>query len=134
MPRACVRQATDTAMEHSHEIVEHLRTLRASVALVSFEVGMTTRSRASLFRRRVQIGAHLLTTGPAMDPDTVDRVEGAPERERRRFAWSIATGVAGRARSAGFAGIVLKDLRFETATGETYDAWQDERVEASTRI
>jgi len=82
----------------------------------------------------VQIGAQFLTTGPAMDPDTVDRVEGVPERDRRRFAWSIAKGFAGRARSAGFAGIALMDLRFETAIGEAYDAWQDERIETSTRI
>ena len=164
---------------NSYEIVEHLRTLQSSVAPAMFEVGMSTRSRAWVFRRRVQIGAQFLTTGPAMDPETVqacaerlglqpgdpavylevtppfspawirrlekvgalpvsdvlrDRVAGLPERERRRFAWSTAKGVADRARSAGFAGIILMGLRFETATGEAYDAWQDERIEASTRI
>jgi hypothetical protein len=37
--------------------------------------------------------------------------------------------VAQRARAAGFAGVVLMGLRFETATGEAYEAWQDDRIE-----
>ena len=64
---------------NSYEIVEHLRALQGSVAPLRFEVGMSTRSRAWVFRRRVKVGAQFLTTGPAMDPATVrpcaDRLE-----------------------------------------------------------
>src|SRR5437762_2177188 len=57
---------------NSYEIVEHLRTLQGSVAPLRFEVGMSTRSRAWVFRRRIDIGGQFFTTGPCMDPDTVD--------------------------------------------------------------
>jgi len=64
---------------NSYEIVEHLRALQASVAPLRFEVGMSTRSRAWVFRRRIKVGAQFLPTGPAMDPATVqpcvDRLE-----------------------------------------------------------
>ena len=56
---------------NSYEVVEHLRALQGSVAPARFEVGMSTRSRAWVFRRRVDIGAQFLTTGPAMDPASV---------------------------------------------------------------
>jgi len=159
---------------NSYEIVEHLRTLQQSAVPLEFEVGMSTRSKAWVFRRRIDIGGQFFTTGPCMDPDTVDacaerlglsngappvylelsppfspawirrlegvgalpvtdalrnRVAATPQADQRRFAWSVAKGVAQRARAAGFAGVVLMGLRFETATGEAYDAWQDDRIE-----
>jgi len=56
---------------NSYEIVEHLRELQKSVAAIRFEVGMSTRSRGWMFRRRIKVGAQFLTTGPAIDPATV---------------------------------------------------------------
>lgn len=158
---------------NSYEIVEHLRTLQGSVAPLTFEVGMSTRSRAWTFRRRVAIGAQFLTTGPAMDPATVrpcaDRLElraGDPPvylevvppfspgwvkrlesvgalrvtepfrarlqsmsaNEQRRTGWRTARAVAAEARRAGFAGIVLMGLKFETVAGEAYEAWHDDAL------
>ena len=49
-----------------------------------------------------------------------------PEDQRRREAWRIARETAARARVAGFAGVVLMGLRFETLVGEAYDAWHAE--------
>jgi 5,10-methylenetetrahydrofolate reductase len=159
---------------NSYEIVEHLRTLQSSVAPLQFEVGMSTRSRSWVFRRRIDIGGQFFTTGPAMDPDTVDdcaarlglheadppvyleitppfslnwvrrlervgaipitdglreRLAATPESKLRRLGWSVAKGVAHQARAAGFAGVVLMGLRFETAIGEAYEAWRDDRIE-----
>ena len=57
---------------NSYEIVEHLRALQKSVAPVEFEVGMSTRSKAWVFRRRIDIGGQFFTTGPCIDPSTVD--------------------------------------------------------------
>jgi len=153
---------------NSYEIVEYLRALQDSVAPVTFEVGMSTRSRRWMFRRRVEVGAQFLTTGPVMDPDTVqsvaDRLELRPEdppvyleitppfserwvkrlegvgaiaitdalRERMRglsqeaaraVGWRAAKEASERAREAGFAGIVLMGLRFDTVVGEAYDVW-----------
>jgi 5,10-methylenetetrahydrofolate reductase len=51
------------------------------------------------------------------------RLERVPEEERRREAWRIARETATRAQAAGFAGVVLMGLRFETLVGEAYDAW-----------
>ena len=162
---------------NSYEIVEHLRALQQSVAPAEFEVGMSTRSKAWMFRRRVDIGGQFFTTGPAIDPETVEacaerlglangtppvylevtppfssawirrlervgalrvtdalreRVSATPEADQRRFAWSVAKGVAERARTAGFAGVVLMGLMFETATGEAYDSWHDDHIEPFT--
>jgi methionine synthase / methylenetetrahydrofolate reductase (NADH) len=68
---------------NSYEIVEHLRALQESIGDVRFEVGMSTRSKRWVFRRRVEIGAQFFTTGPVMDPDAVqgvlDRLELRPE-------------------------------------------------------
>ena len=153
---------------NSYEIVEHLRALQASVAPVKFEVGMSTRSRRWMFRRRVEVGAQFLTTGPVMDPSSVqavaDRLElrpedppvyleitppfterwvkrlegvgaipvsdalreqmrGLSEQEGRALGWRAAKDASLLARDAGFAGIVLMGLRFETVVGEAYDVW-----------
>ena len=156
---------------NSYEIVEHLRALQQEAA--PFEVGMSTRSRSWVFRRRIEVGAQFMTTGPVMDPATVQacadrlgmrdvdppvyleltppfspawvrrlervgalpvsdemraRLEAMPESEQRDFGWRAAKAIAVRARSAGFAGVVLMGLKFETAVGEGYDVWYDDRV------
>jgi 5,10-methylenetetrahydrofolate reductase len=158
---------------NNYEIVEHLRNLQEAVSPVEFEVGMSTRSRAWMFRRRIEVGGQFFTTGPVMDPESVgpcaerlelkagdppvylevtppfspgwvkrlegvgtikisdalrDRLATTPESQRRSFAWRIAKGIANRARTAGFAGVVLMGLRFETAVGEAYDIWHDSAV------
>ncbi|MCV0404485.1 MAG: methylenetetrahydrofolate reductase [Chloroflexi bacterium] len=68
---------------NSYEIVEYLRALQPSVDPVQFEVGMSTRSRRWMLRRRIEVGAQFLTTGPVMDPDSVqtvaDRLELRPD-------------------------------------------------------
>ena len=51
------------------------------------------------------------------------RLSGLPEAEARAQGWRVAKSVARRAREAGFAGIVLMGLRFETVVGEAYDTW-----------
>ena len=56
---------------NSYEIVEYLRKLQESVAPLEFEVGMSTRSRNWVFRRRVEVGGQFFTTGPVMDPKSV---------------------------------------------------------------
>ena len=156
---------------NSYEIVEHLRALQQEAS--PFEVGMSTRSRSWVLRRRVEVGAQFLTTGPVMDPATVQachdrlglrdgdppvylelcppfspgwvrrlervgalpvgddlrsRLAATPENEQRRFGWRAAKAIAHQARAAGFAGVVLMGLKFETAVGEAYDAWHDERL------
>jgi methionine synthase / methylenetetrahydrofolate reductase(NADPH) len=153
---------------NSYEVVEYLRALQASVAPIDFEVGMSTRSRRWMFRRRVEVGAQFLTTGPVMDPATVQdvadrlglrpedppvyleitppfterwvrrlesvgaiaitdelrkRLAGLTEEEARAEGWRAAKEAATRAREAGFAGIVLMGLRFDTVVGEAYDVW-----------
>lgn len=152
----------------SYEIVEYLRDLERSMPSVEFEVGMSTRSRRWVFRRRVAVGAQFLMVGPVMDPVSVqpvmehlelrpddppvylevtppfsdrwvrrlegvgaipigdelrDRLAGLDGRERRAEGWRMARAVAKTAREAGFAGIVLMGLRFETVVGEAFDAW-----------
>jgi len=158
---------------NSYEIVEHLRALQAEAS--PFEVGMSTRSRSWVFRRRIEVGAQFLTTGPVMDPATVracaDRLsmrdgdppvyleltppfspgwirrlervgalpvseslrahlEALPESEQRGFGWRAAKAIAREARAAGFAGVVLMGLKFETAVGEAYEVWHDDAVTA----
>ena len=153
---------------NSYEIVEHLRALQASIGENPFEVGMSTRSRRWVFRRRVDIGAQFCTTGPVMDPEAVqavyDRLELRPDdppvyleitppmslawvarlesvgalpigdelrsrlgslskSEARAEGWRAARESARRAREAGFAGMVLMGLKFETLVGEAYDVW-----------
>ena len=59
---------------NSYEIVEYLRALQASMPDIRFEVGMSSRSRSWVFRRRVRVGGQFFTTGPVMDPASVDLV------------------------------------------------------------
>jgi 5,10-methylenetetrahydrofolate reductase len=156
---------------NSYEIVEHLRALQEEAT--PFEVGMSTRSRSWVFRRRIEVGAQFLTTGPVMDPATVQacadrlgrrdgdppvylelsppfspgwvrrlervgalaisdefraRLASTPEAEQRRFGWRAAKAIGQRARAAGFAGVVLMGLKFETAVGEAYEVWHDDQL------
>jgi 5,10-methylenetetrahydrofolate reductase len=55
-------------------------------------------------------------------------LSATPEAEQRMLGWRVAKAIAAEARSAGFAGIVIMGLRFETAVGEAYDAWHDDAV------
>ena len=68
---------------NSYEIVEYLRALQASVAPLEFEIGMSTRSRRWMFRRRIEVGGQFFTTGPVMDPasvtEVVERLELKPD-------------------------------------------------------
>jgi 5,10-methylenetetrahydrofolate reductase len=156
---------------NSYEIVEHLRALQE--VATPFEVGMSTRSRSWVFRRRIEVGAQFLTTGPVMDPASVracadrlsmrpgdppvyleltppfspgwvrrlervgalpitdrlrERLAAMPEAEQRTFAWRAAKAIALQARAAGFAGVVIMGLKFETAAGEAYEVWHDDVV------
>jgi 5,10-methylenetetrahydrofolate reductase len=153
---------------NSYEIVEYLRALEESVAPTRFEVGMSTRSRRWMFRRRVDVGGQFFTTGPVLDPASVqlvaerlerldddppvyleiappftpgwvrrlesvgaipisdelrERLADLPAEEQRAEGWRVAKQAAAAARDAGFAGIVLMGLRFETVVGEAYDVW-----------
>ena len=45
------------------------------------------------------------------------------ETEARAEGWRCAKAAAASAREAGFAGIVLMGLRFDTVVGEAYDVW-----------
>ena len=153
---------------NSYEIVEYLRALQESMPEIRFEVGMSTRSRSWVYRRRVDVGAQFLTTGPVMDPASVpdvarrleardgdppvyleisppfsprwvrrmesvgaipvsddlrERLGALPETETRATGWRLAREAADCAREAGFAGVVLMGLRFETVVGEAHEAW-----------
>lgn len=55
---------------NNYEIVEHLRRLQS--VMPEFEVGMSTRFREWMFRRRIAIGAQFLVTGPVLDPAVVE--------------------------------------------------------------
>jgi 5,10-methylenetetrahydrofolate reductase len=55
-------------------------------------------------------------------------LEAAPEGERRLLGWRIAKAIAEEARGAGFAGIVIMGLLFETAVEEAYEVWHDPAV------
>ena len=161
---------------NSYEIVEYLRALQPSVAPIEFEVGMSTRSRRWMLRRRIEVGAQFFTTGPVMDPASVpivtERLAFQPEdppvylevsppfsarwvrrmesvgaipisdglrehlaalsdEDSRAEGWRAAKEVATAARRAGFAGIVLMGLRFDTVVGEAYDIWHADRPAAA---
>jgi hypothetical protein len=51
-----------------------------------------------------------------------------PASGQRTFGWRAAKAIALQARAAGFAGIVLMGLKFETAVGEAHDVWHDATV------
>ena len=157
---------------NSYEIVEYLRALQESMPSVAFEIGMSTRSRSWVFRRRVDVGAQFLTTGPVLDPATVpavaarlelrpddppvylevsppfsdrwvrrlesvgavpigddlrERLATVPADAHRADGWRLAREAADCAREAGFAGVVLMGLRFETVIGEAHDVWHTGR-------
>jgi 5,10-methylenetetrahydrofolate reductase len=121
-----------------------------------------------MLRRRIEVGAQFLTTGPVMDPAAVsvvaerlalqpddppvylevappfsarwarrmqgvgaipisdalrERLGGLSDPEARAEGWRAAKQIASAARDAGFAGIVLMGLRFDTVVGEAYDVW-----------
>ena len=156
---------------NSYETVEHLRELQQRTP--TFEVGMSTRSRRWMVQRRIEVGAQFLTTGPVMDPASVEpvaariglrdgdppvyleitppfslqwvkrlenvgaiavsdevrsRLEATPEDGLRELGWRLAKGISARARTAGFAGVVIMGLRFETAVGEGFEAWHDDAL------
>jgi 5,10-methylenetetrahydrofolate reductase len=85
-----------------------------------------------------------LELAPPVSPEWVKRLEGVgaipiadalrgrldalPEAQRRPFAWRVAKTIAARARAASFAGVVIMGLRFETAVGEAFDAWNEPGV------
>jgi 5,10-methylenetetrahydrofolate reductase len=164
---------------NSYEIVEYLRALQPDVAPIEFEVGMSTRSRRWMLRRRIEVGGQFFTTGPVMDPETVplvvERLAMQPEdppvylevsppfsakwvrrmegvgaipishalRERladlsdgeaRAEGWRAAKAVATSAREAGFAGIVLMGLKFDTVVGEAYDVWHADSPPAAPAL
>jgi hypothetical protein len=56
------------------------------------------------------------------------RLSAMTESEQRTFGWRTAKAIARRARTAGFAGVVLMGLKFETAVGEAHDVWHDDAV------
>ncbi len=164
---------------NSYEIVEYLRALQPEVAPIVFEVGMSTRSRRWMLRRRIEVGGQFFTTGPVMDPETVPlvverlamqpedppvylevsppfsarwvrRMEGVgavpisdglrerlgsmSDEEGRAEGWRAARAVATSAREAGFAGIVLMGLKFDTVVGEAYDVWHADSPPAAPAL
>jgi hypothetical protein len=52
-----------------------------------------------------------------------ERMRGLSDEEARAEGWRAAKEASVRAREAGFAGIVLMGLRFDTVVGEAYDVW-----------
>jgi 5,10-methylenetetrahydrofolate reductase len=52
-------------------------------------------------------------------------IEATPEGERRTLGWRVAKAIAAEAQQAGFAGVVIMGLRFETAIDEAYETWHD---------
>jgi hypothetical protein len=52
------------------------------------------------------------------------------EGEQRAEGWRLARETAVAARGAGFAGVVLMGLRFDTVVGEAYDAWHSDSATA----
>jgi 5,10-methylenetetrahydrofolate reductase len=64
----------------------------------------------------------------AMSDGLRARLASTPEGERRQFGWRVAKAIAAEARTAGFAGIVIMGLRYETVVGEAYDVWHDDDV------
>lgn len=59
----------------------------------------------------------------AVSDELLGQLEADPEPPREQ-AWQLARQTAERARAAGFAGIVLMGLRFETVIGEAATMWR----------
>ena len=55
---------------------------------------------------------------------------GIPEAvtDQRMFGLRAAKAIPEQARAAGFAGVVLMGLKFETAVGEAHEVWPDQGV------
>jgi 5,10-methylenetetrahydrofolate reductase len=77
---------------------------------------------ASWVKRLEAVGAIALSDGLRA------RLASTPEGERRRFGWRVAQAIAAEARIAGFAGIVIMGLRYETVVGEAYEVWHDDEI------
>lgn len=61
--------AVDHLANH-YEIVDHLTDLQERTP--AFEVGMPTRFREWMFRRRIDLGAQFFVGGPVVDPTTIE--------------------------------------------------------------
>lgn len=59
----------------------------------------------------------------AIGDELRERIGSLSEADARAEGWRAAREAAARAREAGFAGIVLMGLRFDTVVGEAYDVW-----------
>jgi 5,10-methylenetetrahydrofolate reductase len=55
--------------------------------------------------------------------DLRERLQSGSDDGARDEGWRLARQAADAAREAGFAGVVLMGLRFETVIGEAFDAW-----------
>jgi 5,10-methylenetetrahydrofolate reductase len=66
--------------------------------------------------------------GIAIGDELRSRIESTPPDEQRTLGWRSAKAIAREARAAGFAGVVIMGLRFETVVGEAYDIWHDDAV------
>jgi 5,10-methylenetetrahydrofolate reductase len=66
--------------------------------------------------------------GTSISEELRSRLDATPEGERRLLGWRVAKAVGEEARAAGFAGIVIMGLRFETAVGEAYEIWHDPAI------
>ena len=62
------------------------------------------------------------------------RIASTPDDERRRYGWSVAKAIKTEAQKAGFAGVVLMGLRYETAIGEAFDIWHDDQIVPAEKI
>jgi 5,10-methylenetetrahydrofolate reductase len=66
--------------------------------------------------------------GTPIGDDLRSLLEATPDHKRRMLGWRIAKAIVGEARAAGFAGVVIMGLLFETAVEEAYEVWHDEAV------
>jgi 5,10-methylenetetrahydrofolate reductase len=61
-----------------------------------------------------------------------DRLARLSETDARAEGWRQAKQIAAEAREAGFAGIVLMGLRFETVVGEAWEVWHSPALTVET--
>ena len=74
--------------------------------------------------------------GSARSPSATElraRLGGLSAAEARVEGWKAAKQAARCAREAGFAGVVLMGLKFETVVGEAYDIWHSAEVAEAGR-